>query len=160
MNINGHGLRDHLRLVAPLFGLIAAVWALRLILAAAGAPRGLVLAVSVTITHAFCILVVVMLIHIRRFGTYANVVFASFLLACWAGVLVSAAVGFTGLTGMMNIYSEPEFSGHGLTPMQHVFGHLTFGIGFGTIFGAAMGCLLLWLLRKMPPAPEQHVDRR
>ena len=67
MNINGHGLQDHIRLAAPLFGVIAAVWALRLILAAAGAPRGLVLTASVTIAHAFCILVVAVLIHVRRF---------------------------------------------------------------------------------------------
>jgi hypothetical protein len=160
VNINGHGFRDHSRHMAPLLGLIAAVCALRLILAAAGAPRGLVMAVSVTIAHAFCILVAVMLIYIRRFGSYANVVFAAFLLSCWSGVLVSAAVAFTAFTGRMNIYSEPEFSGRGLTPMQHILGHLTFGIGFGTIFGAAMGCLLLWILRKMPPASERRVGPR
>ncbi|MGD0696583.1 MAG: hypothetical protein ABSB82_17320 [Terriglobia bacterium] len=150
MNINGHGLRDHLLLVAPLYGLIAAVWALRMIVAAAGAPRIVVLAVSVTIAQAFCILVVVVLIHVRRFGSYANVVFASFLLACWANVLVAAAIAFTALMGKVNIYSAPEFSGHMLTPMQHIVGHLTFGIGFGTIFGGAMGSLLLWMLRQLP----------
>jgi len=153
VNINGHGLRDHLRLVAPLWGLIAAIWALRLIVAAAGAPHVLVRVVSVTIAHTFCILVVVMLIHVRRFGSYANVVFASFLLACGSNVLVAAAVAFTALTGKVNIYSAPEFSGHMLTPMQHVVGHLTFGIGFGTIFGGAMGSLLLWMLRRLPADP-------
>ena len=150
MNINGHGLRDHIRLGGPLFGVIAAVWALRLILAAAGAPRGLVLMASITIAHAFCILIVVVLIHVRRFGGYANVVAASFLFTAWSNLLVSAAIAVTALTGKVNIYSAPEFSAHTMTPVKHIIGHLTFGIGFGTIIGAAMGCLLLWMLRRLP----------
>jgi len=159
MNINGHGLQDHIRLAAPLFGVIAAVWALRLILAAAGAPRGLVMTASVTIAHAFCILVVAVLIHFRRFGSYANVVVASFLFTSWSNLLVSAAIAFTSLTGRVNIYSAPEFSAHMLTPTQHIVGHLTFGIGFGTIIGAAMGCLLLWMLRRLP-ADSAQANRR
>lgn len=150
MNINGHGLRDHLLLVAPLYGLIAAVWALRLILAAAGAPRGLVLAFSVTVATAFSVLVAVLLIHVRRFGSYSNVVFVSFLLSCCQHLLIAAAIGCSALTGKENIYTAPEFSVHQFTLTQHIIGHLTFGIGFGTVFGAAMGSLLLWMLRRLP----------
>jgi hypothetical protein len=46
------GLRDHVRLLAPLFALIAAVWALRLVLDASGAPKGLVRLSSVTVAGA------------------------------------------------------------------------------------------------------------
>ena len=42
MKISGHGLRDHFRLLMPSFGLITAVFVLRLVLHAAGAPSGLV----------------------------------------------------------------------------------------------------------------------
>ena len=38
MRIGEHGFGDHLRLLAPLFGLIAAVWALRWIADIASAP--------------------------------------------------------------------------------------------------------------------------
>lgn len=158
MNINGHGMRDHIRLGGPLFGVIAAIWALRLVLAAAGAPRGLVMVASVTIAHAFCILMVVVLIYVRRFGGYANVVVVSFLFTSWSNLLVSAAIAFAALTGKENIYSAPEFSGHTLTPLKHIIGHLTFGVGFGTIIGAAMGCLLLWMLRRLP-ADHVHANR-
>ena len=34
---------------------------------------------------------------------------------------------------------------------DHVIAHLTFGLGFGELFGAATGCLLLWLLRRLAP---------
>lgn len=150
MNIHGHGFQDHLHLVAPLYGLIGAVWALRMILAAAGAYHGMVVAVSVTVATAFSVLVAVMLIHVRRFGSYSNVVFVCFLLSLWGQLLISAAIGFSALTGKATVYAAPEFSVHTLTYTQHIVGHLTFGVGFGTISGTAMGWLLLWMLRQLP----------
>ena len=49
MKIGEHGLGDHLRLLAPLFAFIAAVWALRLVLYAAEAPTPLLRVCSVTV---------------------------------------------------------------------------------------------------------------
>lgn len=150
MNINGHGFRDHLHLVAPLYGLIGAVWALRMILAAAGAPHGVVVMVSVTVATAFSILVSVMLIHVRRFGSYSNVVFVAFLLSVWENFLIAAAVAIAAVTGRGNIYTALEYSGRTPTYLAHVIAQMTFGVGFGTIFGTAMGWFLLWMLRQLP----------
>ena len=33
---------------------------------------------------------------------------------------------------------------------------LTFGVGVGTLVGAAEGCLLLWLLRRLVPAARTN----
>ena len=150
MNINGFSLRDHLRLLAPLFGLIGAVWALRLVLAAMGASRVVLNICSVTTASAMTVLLAVLLIHGRHLGGYANVVAAIFLLECWEQGLISAAIAFGALTGTQNVYSAPEFS-FGLSPVRHILGHLSFGIGMGTLFGSATGSLLLWLLRKFVP---------
>jgi hypothetical protein len=158
MKICAHGIREHIRLLAPLFALIAAVWALRMVLAAAGAPIGLVRVFSVTVAVPVCVMLAVLLIHIRRFGSYPNVVAASLLLVSWAQLLIVAAIAFSALTGMETVYTEPEFN-FGMSYWKHIAGHLTFGVGMGTLFGAAMGCLLLWMLRKMPATPEQHVGR-
>lgn len=163
MNINGHGLRDHLRLVAPLLGFIAAVWVLRLITAAAGAPHGVVIAISVTVGSAFCVLLAVLLIHIRRFGGYANVVFVTLLISAWESLLISAAVAFSALTGIQTIYTAPEFTVGTIPPLQRILGRMTFGLAFGTILGSAMGCLLLWMLRRLPTDPgksEHGLERR
>jgi hypothetical protein len=149
MNINGFSLRDHLRLLAPLFGVIAAVWALRLILAAMGASSHVLSICSVTTAGAVTLLLAVLLIG-RHMGGYANVVAAVFLLECCEQGLISAAIAFGALTGTQNVYSAPEFS-FGLSPVRHILGHLTFGIGMGTLFGSATGCLLFWLLRKFVP---------
>jgi hypothetical protein len=150
MKIGGHGLRDHLRLLAPLFGLIAAVWVLRMVMAMAGTDPGIVRYVSVGVAGAASGLIAVWLIHFRRFGGYSNVVLATFLLIVLEEGLIVAAIAFASLTGTSNIYTAAEYS-HGMSHAEHIALHLTLGVGFGTLFGSAMGCALLWLLRKVIP---------
>jgi hypothetical protein len=147
MRIGGQRLRDHVRLLTPLLVLIASVWALRLVLFAAGAPRMLLHIVSVTVAGAFCTMLVAIMIHTRRFGSYTNVVAACFLLSCWQQLLITSAILFTCLTGVQNVYSVSEFS-FAESTWAHLAGHLTFGIGSGTILGAVMGCVVLWMLRR------------
>jgi len=158
MNIGGHGIREHLRFLTPLFVLLAAVWALRMVADYAGAPMGFIRVVSVNVAGSFSILIAVILMHVKKFGGYANVAAATFLLVLFKELLISAAIIFSNLTGLNTIYSVPEFSGppgHRLGPWWHVFGHLTFGIGFQTLFGTAMGLLILWILRTLvPPIKE------
>jgi len=158
MKIGGHGIREHLQLLGPLFTLIAAVWVLRMVADYAGAPRSVVKVVSVNIAGSISILIAVILMHVRKFGGYANVAAATFMLVLWKELLVSAAVAFTAVTGLATIYAAPEFSGapgHPLTPGWHIIGQLTFGLGLQTLFGSAMGCLILWILRAfVPPAKE------
>jgi hypothetical protein len=157
MKISGHGLRDHFRLLAPLLGLLTGVWVLRLILGAAGAPQWLTGLFSMTAVAPLSVFFAVFLIHVRRFGNYPNVVVASLILNTWSQLLIIAAILFSVLTGTENIYTIPEYSIPGDDPdhRRHIYGHLTIGIGISTLTGAALGCLLLWLLRKMVPAPPQ-----
>jgi hypothetical protein len=157
MKIGGHGLRDHIRLLLPLFGLIAAVWLLRLIMDKAGVPPSVVRIVSVTIAGAASILLAVLLIHFKGFGSYGNVVVAAFLLEFWSQLLISSAIAFSAITGTTNIYTAPEYSFHS-GPVAHIFGHLTGVLGFDTLFGAAMGCLLLWMLRRIVPVAPGKTD--
>jgi hypothetical protein len=149
MRIGRHGLVDHIRLLGPLFGFIAAMWALRIILYAAGAPRGSLelRLVSVTVAGGVAVLLAVVMIHRRAFGGYTSVVAAVFLLSCWEQILISAAIVFTALTGIPNVYAAPDFA---FVPgvWHHAAGHLTVGIGSSAIFGSAMGCILFWMLRR------------
>ena len=153
MKFCGRGFGDHVRLLAPLFGLIAIVWAVRWVLDAAGFSHGLVRVFSVTGATSLAILIAVWLIHRRGFGSYPNVVVATLLLVVFEQVLIVIAIVFSVLSGMENVFTEPEFS----TPndphhIKHIVGHLTFGIGAGMLFGAATGCLMLWLIRKLVPS--------
>jgi len=150
MRIGNHGLGDHIRLLRPLFGLIAAVWLLRIILDKAGTPLSVVRMFSVTVAGSASILLAVLLIHFKAFGSYASVVLSAFLLELWAQLIISGAIAFSALTGTTNIFTASEFA-HSYPPLAHIIGHLTFGLGLGTLLGAAMGCLLLWMLRRLVP---------
>ena len=150
MKIGEHGLGDHVRLLAPLFAFIAAVWALRLVLFAAGAPMGVVRVSSVTVAGAISVLFAALLIHVRRFGSYTSVVLAVFLLECCQQILIVAAITFTALTNIQNVYSAPEYS-FGGGYLRHILGHLIGGVVFGTLLGSAMGSLVLWMLRRFTP---------
>ena len=154
MNICGRGLRDHIRLLAPLFGLITLVWALRWGLDAAGVSHGMVRVFSVTVATSLAILISVWLIHTQKFGSYPNVVVASLLLVIYEQVVIVIAIVYSVISKTENVFTEPEFSIAAEDPyhLRHIVGHLTFGIGAGMLFGAATGCLMLWLLRTLVPA--------
>lgn len=157
MTAGSLGLRDHVRLLAPLFALIAAVWALRLVLDAAGAPNGIVRLSSVTVAGTVSALLAVVLMHFRRLGRYSNVIVATILLVFWAQLLIVLAIAFAAVSGVQNVFVAPAYSPHGSGPLPHIAGHLTFGLGFGILVGSAMACLTLWTLRKLVPVES---DRR
>jgi ABC-type uncharacterized transport system permease subunit len=161
MKVNGHGIRDHLRLLAPLLGLLAVVWMLRLGLSACRSPSWCMRIVSVTVATAGSVLLAALLIHFRRFGGYANVVVSSLLLNLWGQLLIVGAIGFAVLTGIENIYTAPQHSLPWLRQsdpahLKHIYGQLTFGLGMGTLSGAAVGCLMLWLLRLLLPMHDKE----
>jgi hypothetical protein len=151
MRICGYRIRDHVRLLAPLFGFIAAVWLIRLVLGILGV--GFVRMFSVTGADALAILLAAVLIHTHRFGSYPNVVAASVLLVVWGQLLIVLAIVFAVLTGTNNIFTAPQYSFPRDDPhhLKHILGQLTYGVGAGILFGAAMGCFLLWILRMLVP---------
>lgn len=153
MKIGGHPLRQHLRLLAPLFALLAGVWVLRWIIGCLDTPAWLFHVVSLTVFSPIAVLLAVLMLHIRRFGGYASVVVCSLLLNAWTESLIVLAIVVSILTGVTNIYTMPMYSppDAGLHHIRHIRGHLTYGIGISTLAGAAMGSLLLFLLRKLAP---------
>jgi hypothetical protein len=161
MNVSGRSFEELFRLLLPLLGLLTGVWLLRLILGASGAPGWTVRATSLTVMGPATVLLAAVVIHARRFGGYASVVVASCLLNIWAQLLIIAAIVFSVITNVENIFTAPEFSlphndvSHG----KHILGHLTMGIGFQTLWGAAAGSLLLWLLRVAEPRRKTDDQR-
>ena len=140
------------RLLGPLFGIILAVWFLRLVLAAAGAPGWLIAPFSITGIIPVSTLLAVLLIHVKRAGGYAQVVLASVLLAAVGQLLVSLAIAFTMATGIENVYSTPEFTPSHLTRLLHLCSHLLGIILFG-LLGSIIGCFFLCLVRILMPNP-------
>jgi hypothetical protein len=154
MRICGYRIRDHIRLLAPLFGFITAVWLIRLVLGALGV--GFVRMFSVTGADALAILLAAVLIHMRRFGSYPNVVAASVLLVVWGQLLIVLAIVFAVLSGTNNIFTAPQYSfpRDDTHHLKHIAGQFIYG-GYGILLGAAMGCVLLWVLRMLVPPGSQ-----
>ncbi len=150
----GWRLREHVRLLKPLFAVIAAVWTLRWVAAAAGCPMEIVRILSVTAVSPLVILLATLLIHHKNFGGYASVTLSSFLLVAWAQLLTVAAILFAVLTGSPNVYSVPEFSfPNDPHHVYHMLSHITAILLVG-LLGAAMACLMLWILRVFVPRPN------
>jgi len=156
VKVGDHTPGEHVKMLAPLFGFIAIVWLLRLALDVVGAPHWLVRLISVNGASSLSIVLAVLSIHVRNFGSYSSVFLASLFLVLWRELLIILAVLFSVATGIENIYTAPEFSVSGDDPyhINHILGHMTFVLGGSVLLGGAMGCLLLWLLRKLVPAPR------
>lgn len=160
MKIQGRSFREHIRLLAPLFWLIGGVWLVRFFLPLFSLPGWAVSFFSVHVAVSISVLVAVVRIFSRQFGSYASVVFSTFLLVAWGELLVSAAIVFAVLTGTDNIYTFPEFSLSGdVYHLKHITGHLTFSLGGGTLIGSGMGCLLFFLLRSLVPEDTEARER-
>ena len=155
MKIGDHSLGEHIRLLVPLFVFIAGVWVLRVLLHEMAVLHALVHVLSITVATAVAVLFAVILIHVRRFGSYPSVVVATVLVVAWAQLLIVLAIIFSVATGTENIFTLPEFSLPGDDPrhIRHILGHLSFGIGGGALIGSAFGCLILWMLRRVLPEP-------
>ena len=159
MKVSGHSIREYCQLLSPMFGLIAVAWLLRGLLAYLEATHWILVIVSISLVLPVCVLLAVLLIYIRNFGSYTAVVFATLLLVSWAQVLICIAIVFSVATGISTVYSYPEYSLGINDPyhVRHILGHLTFGIGWGTLVGSAMGSFLLFFLRRFAPGPSTLV---
>ena len=147
MKVSGRSFQDHLRLLIPFWGLVTGVWLCRLMLSLVGAPPWLIRSFSVILAAAVSVLLIAFLIHRRRFGGYSNVVFATFLLMVWVQILTIVRILLLALDWVEPPAEVIRHPHHCL----HIVAHLTFGLGFVTLMGSAMGCLLLFLLRLLVP---------
>lgn len=156
MKIEGHTLREYLRLTSPAFGLVLAVWLLRLVLAAAGVPINIVRLFSVSVASAVAMVMAVLLLHLHRSGGYLSAFVCSYILEIWTQLLVVAAIAFTILTGISNIFSEPEFTPRSGNQVHHILSHLFFGVVVGAVFSVIISSTMLWIFRRLiPMGPSQ-----
>ncbi|HSR54205.1 MAG TPA: hypothetical protein VLV83_25530 [Acidobacteriota bacterium] len=153
MKINGKTISQHLGLIAPYLGLLSVIWLLRLVAYAAGLPMQWVTAVSLSVAMVVCTVLAVVQIHLGEWGSYSNVVLLAFFLNVWTQLQISLTVLFSMVTGIDTVYNHPSFTipPGGGEPWTHIYGQMTFVLGFGTLFASASGCLLLFLLRLLLP---------
>jgi hypothetical protein len=118
-----------------------------------GVPLSIVRLFSVTAIVPVCILLASLLIYSKRFGGYVNTIVSAILLVLWSQLLIVLAILIAVLTGIENVYTLPQFSVPGPDPhhLRHIWGQLTFGIGFEALSGSLVACLFLFMLRRIDP---------
>ncbi|HUV14303.1 MAG TPA: hypothetical protein VMY18_11725, partial [Acidobacteriota bacterium] len=152
MRFSGKTMKEHIQLLTPLFGIIAAVWALRFFLGQVGAPGWLIQPFSVTLIVPVSIILMTLLIRVKRFGGYPSVIVGAFFLVVWSQLLIVAAILLSVFGGVDNIFTAPQFSPENdPNHMNHIIGHLTSGVASLTILSSLMGCVLFYMLRRTHP---------
>jgi len=134
MRFSGKTMKEHIQLLTPLFGIIAAVWALRFFFGQVGAPDWLIRLFSVTLIVPVSIILMTLLIRVKRFGGYPSVIVGAFLLVLWSQFLIVAAILLSVFGGLDNIFTAP------------------------TLLSSLMGCVLLFMLRRTHPKSKARRD--
>ena len=149
MRFGDKSFADHLRLLQPCLVLILIVWALRFLAFWMGLPDYVVRLLSVSGAIPLAIILAALLIHVRRFGGYVNLIVASAVLVCFGQALIILAI-ILGSLGLENTYSLSRGAAGRLDPTLHVFGHLL-AIPLGTLVGSIIGAIFFWMLGRTLP---------
>jgi hypothetical protein len=157
----GRSLSDYVALQKPILILIATVWALRLGLSLAGAPRAGTQLLSVTVVLVLGALYYGWAVSRQGFGSFAQLYGLNLVQGVFSQTLVALAIVLAIATGRDNIYSIPEFYppaqgisvlGLPLPPDGKNFGHavehvvVAGALGF-PIIGFVLGSLVLLTTR-------------
>jgi hypothetical protein len=91
-------------------------------------------------------------IHTGGFGSYQQLLPIYVLQSLTAQVIIVPAIVLSIFTGSDNIYSVPEFSfGTDGKTWSHVGAHLLVGTTAGSLVGWLVGCLILFVTRRIAP---------
>jgi hypothetical protein len=156
----GKSLSEYVAFQKPILILIAAVWALRLVLSMAGVPVSGARFVSVTGVVVLGALYYGWAVGQKGFGSFKQLYGLNLVQGLFAETLIALAIVLAIAIGQDNIYTIPEFyppsAGNdplGLPPdgknFGHVFAHIVLaGAIFVPIIGWLLGSLVLLATRK------------
>jgi hypothetical protein len=149
MKIFGKNLGDYIGFQKPFLILILVVGLARLSLSLAGAPSSSLRWLSMTVVALAG--VVYAGIKATRSGLgYRHLLPPLFLQAALSNGIAIIGILIAIATGHDNIFTAPEFSppGEGGRAAFHVFGHVVFGTGIGTLLSWGIASLVLFIARK------------
>ena len=154
MKIFGRTLGDYVRFQKPFLILILVVGLARLGLSLAGTSNATVRWLSMTVVLLLGVIYAGLKAPGAGFG-YRHLLPAVFLQAALLNGITIAGILIAIATGQDNIFTTPEFSPPGDEGRGafHVFGHVVFGTGIGTLLSWAIASLVLWVKSKLTRRP-------
>ncbi len=148
MKIFGKPLSEYLSFGRLFLVLVPLTGIIRLLLSLQGYPIASVRWVSMTAVGFIGVVYFAIRVHTTGFGGYKEL-----LVLCTLQNLTSQIVSIAGilqalLSGVTNIYSTSEFS-FGADPKSHILAHVFIGTTAGSIVPWLIGCLVLFVVRKV-----------
>ncbi len=149
MKIFGKTVGEYIHFQKLFLILILAVGLARLALSLAGMPNGAVRWLSMTIVVFAGVIYAGVKAARAGFG-YRHLLPVAFLQALLSNGIAIAGILIAIATGNDNIFTAPEFGGsvEDGRGAFHVFGHVAFGTGLGSLITWGIASLVLWITRK------------
>jgi hypothetical protein len=134
--------------------LMLVVGVTRLAMSLGGVPNSTTKWVSLNIAMLFCVFYLAIRVHTTAFGSYKHLLPAIFIpnLLFHASAILGIVIGM--ITGQDNIYTTPEYAfGQDGKTLIHAGAHLAIGVPFSTLINWLVGCLILFITKKLVRRP-------
>jgi hypothetical protein len=134
--------------------LMLIVGVVRLAMSLGGVENSTTKYVSLNITMLFCVFYLAIRMHTTGFGSYKHLWPAILIpgLAFHGCAILGIVVGM--ITGQDNIYTMPEYAfGQDGKTLTHLGAHLVIGIPVSTTINWLLGCLILFITKKLVRRP-------
>ena len=126
MSVFGKSLSEYIKFQKIFLIVTVAVGLIRLGMSMAGVPNSIATYFSMTAVSLVGIVYYAIAVHTKGFGSYMQVFILVAIQSTLANVIVSLGIAITAVTGVINIFSTPEFSG-AAAPWPHAASHLLLG---------------------------------
>jgi len=161
MTIFGKRLSEYVAFSKPFLILILVVGIARLALSLGGVPNSTAKWLSITAVMWIGVLYYSVRIHTSGFGSYKHLLPICVLQSLVAQVVIVPAIVLAIFTGTDNIYSAPEFSfGQDGKTWFHAGAHLFIGTTIGSLFGWLVGCLMMFVTKKLASSKDTKAAAR
>lgn len=149
MQVFGKSLSEYVRFQKPILIAILVVGLLRLILSLAGLPVGTVQWLSMTVVALVGVIYYGIRVPKTGFGSYRHLLPLAVIQSTLANTIAIVAILIALTTGQPNIFTDPGFSPGEGRDAFHLFGHVAFGIGIGSILSWGISSLVMLITRKL-----------
>lgn len=152
MTIFGKKVSEYLAFQKYILLLILAVGLGRLFLSLGGVPDSTTKWLSISVVSLIGLVYYSIRVHTTGFGSYKQLLPLVFIQSVVAQAIIIAGIIIAILTNKDNVFSAPEFSGgsDGKTWL-HVAAHLIGGLIVGPLLAWLIGCILLFVVKKVTP---------
>jgi hypothetical protein len=152
MSIFGKRFSEYISFTRLFIVLILIVGITRLALSLAGIDTSIVKWISISAVLTVGLFYYPIKLHTTGFGTYKHLFPIVFIQSFLSQVIIVTAIAIAIFTGTDNVFSLPEYSG-GVDGKNwiHAGSHAVLGITLAPIIAWAIGCLILFVTRKIAP---------